>query len=109
MFGQTVRPPRPRLTGRIFAYGLADILGLTSIALGGIWLATGQNAVFNHFPASTAEAVAAIAGGLVVMLWAVAHILREIAKQGPEMQAGYEAYLAERQQKKSPDETNGDN
>ena len=28
------------------------------------------------------------------MIWAVAHILREIAKQAPEMQARYDAYIA---------------
>ncbi|QKV57736.1 MAG: hypothetical protein HT580_11315 [Dechloromonas sp.] len=33
-------------------------------------------------------------GGAAVMLWAVSRILREIAKQAPEMQAKYEAYLA---------------
>ena len=28
------------------------------------------------------------------MIWAVARILREIAKQAPEMQAKYDAYIA---------------
>ncbi len=28
------------------------------------------------------------------MIWAVARILREIAKQAPEMQARYDAYIA---------------
>lgn len=107
MFGNTVRPPRPRLTARIFLYGLVDIFGLTCIALGGIWLATGKNAVFSHFPASTVEAVTAIIGGAAVMLWAVSHILREIAKQGPEMQASYEAYMA-RRHGKTPDSDDGD-
>ena len=43
---------------------------------------------------STAEAVACIAGGVVVMIWAVSRILREIARQAPEMQARYDAYIA---------------
>jgi hypothetical protein len=28
------------------------------------------------------------------MIWSVSRILREIAKQGPQMQAKYEAYIA---------------
>ena len=47
-----------------------------------------------NFPASAAEAVACTAGGVVVLFWAVARILREIAKQGKEMQAAYDTYLA---------------
>jgi hypothetical protein len=41
-----------------------------------------------------AEAVICTAGGAAVMLWSVARILREIAKQAPEMQARYDAYIA---------------
>jgi len=96
MFG-SIRPPRPRLTGRIFVFALADVFGLTCIALGGLWLATGQNVLITSFPKNVAEAVAAIAGGLAVMIWAVAHVLKEIAKQGPELQARYDAMLKERQ------------
>ena len=35
-------------------------------------------------------------GGVAVMVWSVARILRELAQQGPEMQAKYDAYLAAR-------------
>jgi hypothetical protein len=90
----TTRPPRPRLTGRIFAYALADVFGLTCVAIGAIWFAAGKGAILANFPTSTAEAVACTAGGVAVMIWAVARILREIAKQGPEMQARYDAYIA---------------
>jgi hypothetical protein len=90
----TIRPPRPRLTGRIFAYALADVFGLTCVALGASWFAAGKGAVFPGFPASTAEAVACLAGGVVVMIWAVSRILREIARQAPELQARYDAYIA---------------
>jgi membrane protein implicated in regulation of membrane protease activity len=100
------RPPRPRLTGRIMLYALADIFGLTCVALGGAWFAIGKGAILASFPGSAAEAVAAIAGGAVVMVWAVARILRELALQGPEMQAKYDAYLAARHPEKvrPPDE-----
>ena len=93
MFPMT-RPPRPRLTGRIFVYAMADVFGLTGVALGASWFAAGKGAIFAGFPGSTAEAVAAVAGGMAIMFWAVARILREIAKQAPEMQARYDAYIA---------------
>ncbi len=90
----TIRPPRPRLTGRIFAYALADVFGLTCVALGASWFAAGKGAIFPGFPASTSEAVASSVGGIVVMIWAVSRILREISRQAPEMQARYDAYIA---------------
>ena len=90
----TIRPPRPRLTGPIFAYGLADVFGLSCVALGASWFAAGKGAIFANFPGSTAEAVACLAGGVVVMIWAVSRILREIARQAPELQARYDAYIA---------------
>ena len=40
----TIRPPRPRLTGPIFAYGLADVFGLSCVALGASWFAAGKGA-----------------------------------------------------------------
>ena len=90
----TTRPPRPRLTGRIFAYGMLDVFGLACVAIGASWFAAGKGAILTNFPTSTAEAVACTAGGVVVMIWSVSRILREIAKQAPEMQAKYDAYLA---------------
>jgi len=90
----TTRPPRPRLTGRIFLYGMLDVFGLFCVAIGASWFAAGKGAILAGFPGSTAEAVACSVGGAAVMLWAVSRILREIAKQTPEMQAKYEAYLA---------------
>ncbi len=90
----TTRPPRPRLTGRIFAYGMLDVFGLACVAIGASWFAAGKGAILTNFPTSTAEAVACTVGGVVVMIWSVSRILREIAKQAPEMQAKYDAYLA---------------
>ena len=89
-----IRPPRPRLTGPIFAYAMVDVFGLSCVGIGASWFAAGKGAIFAGFPTSTAEAVACTAGGVAVMIWAVARILREIAKQGPEMQARYDAYIA---------------
>lgn len=90
----TTRPPRPRLTGRIFAYALVDVFGLFCVALGASWFASGKGAILANFPTSTVEAVASTLGGTVLMLWSAARILREIAKQAPEMQARYDAYIA---------------
>ena len=89
------RPPRPRLTARILAYALADVFGLACISIGASWFVAGKGAIVSDFPSSMAEAVACTAGGVVVMFWAVARILREIAKQGPELQARYRQYMAE--------------
>ena len=90
------RPPRPRLTLRISAFALADVFGLSCVGIGASWFAQGKGAIFANFPTSTAEAVACAAGGMVVMFWAAARILGEIAKQGPELQAKYDSYLAAR-------------
>ena len=90
------RSPRPRLTGRIFLYGLADIFGLTCIALGGIWLFTQRAALIRDFPSSLAEAMTCLVGGLAVMIWAVAHIIQEIAKQAPRIEADMEQQLQAR-------------
>lgn len=99
MLNPGIRPPRPRLTGRIFAYALVDVFGLSCVGIGASWFAAGKGAILANFPTSAAEAVACTAGGAAVMIWAVARILREIAKQAPEMQARYDAYIA----KKHPD------
>ncbi|MCK6413260.1 MAG: hypothetical protein L6Q55_12655 [Azonexus sp.] len=83
MFGSSPRPPRPRLTLRIFLYGIADIFGLSCVAISAIWLANGQHVLTTGFPNSKAEALAGIAGGLAVMIWSVARILREMMAQAP--------------------------
>ncbi len=94
MFNPMTRPPRPRLTGQIFLYALADVFGLACIAIGASWFAGSKGAILANFPNSAAEAVACTAGGVVVMFWAVARILREIAKQAPEMKDRYDEYIA---------------
>lgn len=93
MLKSPLRPPSPRLTTRIFAYAIADVFGLACVAIGASWFASGKGAIVANFPTSIAEAVTCTAGGVVVMFWAAARILREIAKQGDEMQAAYDAYL----------------
>jgi len=94
MLNNPIRPPRPRLTGPIFLYAMADVFGLSCVGVGASWFPAQKGAIFTNFPTSTAEAVACTAGGVVVMIWAVTRILREIHKQGPEMQARYDQYIA---------------
>jgi len=94
MLNSPLRPPRPRLTGPILLYAIADVFGLSCLGIGASWFAAGKGAILANFPSSAAEAVACTAGGIAVMIWAVARILREIAKQGPEMQAHYDDYIA---------------
>ncbi len=94
MLNPSNRPPRPRLTARILMYGLLDMFGLACVAIGASWFAGSKSLLMSNFPTSTAEAVACTASGATVMFWAVTRILREIARQGPDMQARYEAYVA---------------
>jgi hypothetical protein len=94
MLNTSNRPPRPSLTGPIFLYALADVFGLACVGIGASWFAAGKGAILANFPNSAVEAVACTAGGVAVMLWAVARILRELAKQAPQMQARYDAYIA---------------
>jgi hypothetical protein len=94
MYNPMHRPPRPRLTGPIIGYALLDVFGLSCVALGASWFASGKGAIIASFPTSTAEAVASLGGGVAVMLWAVSRILRELARQQPEMQARYAEWMA---------------
>ena len=94
MINTSNRPPRPNLTGPIFLYALADVFGVACVGIGASWFVAGKGAIIANFPTSVAEAVACTAGGAAVMLWAVSRILRELAKQGPKMQARYDAYIA---------------
>jgi hypothetical protein len=94
MLNSRLRPPRPRLTGRIMLYALADVFGLSCVAIGASWFVERKGAILADFPTSAVEAVACTAGGVVVMVWAVARILGELAKQSPEMKAKYDEYIA---------------
>lgn len=94
MLNTAARPPRPRLTGPIFAFAMLDVFGLSCVGIGGSWFAAGKGAILSDFPNSAVEAVACTAGGIAVMIWAIGHILREIAKQAPELQARHRSRIA---------------
>lgn len=95
MLNRSNRPPRPTLTGPIFLYALVDVAGLACVGIGASWFAAGKGAILADFPTSAAEAVACTAGGAAIMFWAVARILRELAKQAPEMKAKFDTYIGE--------------
>ena len=89
------RPPRPRMTGLIALYALGDVFGLSCFAMGVSWFAIGKGAFFVSFPTSIAEAAVCAIGGIVVVIWSAGHIMREIQKQGPDLQRRYERYVRE--------------
>lgn len=97
MLKSPARPPRPKLTGKLFLYGLVDVFGLTCVAIGGTWFYERKPVLFRDFPTSTVEAVACAAGGVAVMIWAVGHIFKEMGKQVPAVQADIDAEIAARQ------------
>jgi len=105
MLNNAVRPPRLNLTGPIFLYALAAVFGLACVGIGASWFVAGKGTILANFPTSAVEAVACTAGGLAVMLWAVARILRELARQTPQRQVGYDAEIAAHHPDKAPKPT----
>ncbi len=77
---QTPPSIRPRLTLAILAFAVVDIVGMVLFATGAMWFAHGQPLFIPDFPAGPIEAGAAIAGGLLLMIWAAARILRELLR-----------------------------
>lgn len=72
------QPGRPRLTLKILGYAVFDMAGMIALATGALWLARGQTLFIAGFPTNIAEALAALVGGLALMIWAAAQILREL-------------------------------
>ncbi|MGE5386221.1 MAG: hypothetical protein ACM3SV_10090 [Betaproteobacteria bacterium] len=66
---------------RLLAFALADLFGVFCIAIGGSWFLFGKGAILAGFPNSLAEAVAALAGGIAVMVWAAARLVREVRQR----------------------------
>lgn len=75
---------QPRhLRSRLLGYLLADLFGFLCLALGVAWFAGGTGVILDSFPRSTAEALASAGGGLLVMVWAIGRILRELGRLAP--------------------------
>jgi hypothetical protein len=77
----TPQKPRPKLTLRIFAWGLLDAAGMALVAIGGAYILHGTPMFSRTFPASLAEAWVCALAGVGVMIYAVGQIFREMAKQ----------------------------
>jgi len=69
---------RPQLTFKILFYAVFDVVGMVSFATGAMWLVRQQALFVKGFPTTTLEAVAAALGGLLLMIWAAAQIIREM-------------------------------
>ncbi|WP_374327023.1 hypothetical protein [Azonexus sp.] len=79
--------PRPRPI-RLVGYLLVDLFGFLCLALAVAWFAGGKGVILDSFPGSTAEAVASAGGGLVLIVWAIGRVLRELGRQAPPRPAG---------------------
>ena len=77
---QTRTTSRPRLTPAILAFAVVDVAGMVLFATGAMWFAHGQPLFIRDFPTNPIEAGAAIAGGLLLMFWAAARILRALLR-----------------------------
>lgn len=69
---------RLRLTPKVLAYIACDVLGIALFSSGALWLIRGVPLFFRGFPATKVEAFIALSGGLVLMVYAIARLLREM-------------------------------
>lgn len=72
---------KPKLTKRLLAFMLLDGLGLFLFSLGLASMVSGGPVLFRDFPGSTMEAVTVLAAGVVIMLYAVVQVMREMGRQ----------------------------
>ncbi len=78
---QTSQPTlRPRLTLAILLFAAIDIVGMVLFATGAMWFVHGKPLFIPDFPGSMVEAGISIGGGLLMMFWAAAQILRELLR-----------------------------
>ena len=72
---------KPKLTRRLVLFMLLDGLGLFLFSLGLASLVSGGPVLLRDFPGSTMEAVTVLASGIVIMLYAVVQVMREMGRQ----------------------------
>lgn len=73
--------PRARPSLKIVLFALADAAGMALVATGAFWLLKGEALLLRGFPTTHIEAGLCLGGGLLLMIWSVAGILREILAQ----------------------------
>ncbi len=85
---QDTRPnQRPRLTLPILLFAAVDIAGMVLFATGAMWFAHGTPLFIPDYPDNSFQAGVALVGGLLLMFWAAARILRELLKQNARKNA----------------------
>lgn len=72
--------PRRKITPRILFFAALDMVGMVLFASGALWVFRGLPLFFRDFPSSMSEGVLALIGGLFLMLWSAAQILREMMR-----------------------------
>ncbi len=72
---------KPQLTGRIFLWGLVDVVGMALFSVGLVYFLHGPGTLFKSFPATGGEAVVTFVVGVGIMIYAAGNILREMMKQ----------------------------
>ena len=70
--------PRRRLTPKVLGYLLCDVVGMVLFAMGALWLLRGLPLFSRSFPSTNAEAAAALVGGLLLMIFSITRLLREM-------------------------------
>lgn len=65
-------------------YAIFDVVGMVFFATGVMWFSKGQALFIRNFPTNLIEALLALVGGLLLMLWAAAQILRELLTRPPD-------------------------
>ena len=79
----TPRPPRPRLKPAILLFLALDLVGMALFATGALWFAQGRTLFIPGYPTGALDAGIAIVGGLLLMIWSAARILRELFLNRP--------------------------
>lgn len=79
---------RPQLTPMVLFYAVFDGLGMLAFSGGALWLGKKQALFFAGFPASNFDALLLVVGGVALMLWASAQILRELLIRQAERARG---------------------
>ena len=62
-------------------FAIFDGIGMILFATGALWFAKGQSLFIPGYPGNMLEAMATLIGGLMLMLWAAAQIVRELIKR----------------------------
>ena len=84
----TPRPPRPRLKPAILLFLALDLVGMALFATGALWFAQGKTLFISGYPTGAFDAGIAVVGGLFLMVWSAARILRELFLSRPDGKDG---------------------